>query len=216
MCWARILDIPPRMQVRELARVLELVPDAVLIVDAQGAIHWRNRLAAVWIRADGPADAASGLVTIRVGDWLGAGSIPALQRGLAAVEQEWGTELELSVGRDTVWVHARARSVDTEEQRLWVLTLRACSVEWDERQQLNTELRRLRQAVDTRRIGLYEHNHDTDEIFGSPTLREQYGIGPSEPLSIGIFAAATHPHDSNFLVEEIAKAHKYPGTTWFE
>ena len=41
---------------------------------------------------------------------------------------------------------------------------------------------RLRQVIRLSNIGIFEHDHTTDEVYWSPEQREIYGIGPDEPL----------------------------------
>ena len=89
----------------------------------------------------------------------------------------------------------------------WLVTLREHTRSCAEQQARDTELRRLRHAVSTRAIGIYEHDHASNEIYASHALRVQYALDAERRLTIADFAGATHPHDSEFLLGEIAKAH---------
>ncbi len=42
---------------------------------------------------------------------------------------------------------------------------------------------RLRQVIRLSNIGVFEHDHSTDEVYWSPEQREIYGLGPEEPLT---------------------------------
>jgi len=52
---------------------------------------------------------------------------------------------------------------------------------------------RLRQVIRLSNIGVFEHDHATDEIYWSPEQRDIYGVGPQEPLTFTRAPAANGP-----------------------
>jgi PAS domain S-box-containing protein len=76
---------------------------------------------------------------------------------------------------------------------------------------------RLRQVVRLSNIGVFEHDHATDEVFWSPEQREIYGIGPHERIAFrttpdpasGDFQtwSLIHPDDRERVAAAIERAH---------
>jgi two-component system, cell cycle sensor histidine kinase and response regulator CckA len=54
---------------------------------------------------------------------------------------------------------------------------------------------RLAQAVHLGRLGTFDHNHVTGEIFWSPEQRSLFGLGPDEILSVDRTLRLVHPDD---------------------
>jgi diguanylate cyclase (GGDEF)-like protein/PAS domain S-box-containing protein len=63
-------------------------------------------------------------------------------------------------------------------------------------EQLRRLSRRLSLALDVSRIGLFECNLDTGELFWDDRVREIYGISPDEPIGPRDWEAALVPEDS--------------------
>ncbi|HEU4577500.1 MAG TPA: ATP-binding protein [Polyangiaceae bacterium] len=200
-------DIADELLLEPLWQSLELLPDAALIADRQGSLRWCNQMLASWFGADRGARAP-----LQPREWLAESSVATLREALttpACAERE--LELELGGAACGRWVTARLRRLpsgsDLGEESGWLLTLRDCTRARSLLEELDTELRRLRMAVSTRGIGIYEHDHVTDEIYACDIVRSHYGLDASQRLSIADFARATHPHDGEFLLGEIGKAH---------
>jgi PAS domain S-box-containing protein len=79
---------------------------------------------------------------------------------------------------------------------------------------------RLRQAVGTSKIGIFDHDHRTDAMYWSPEQRELFGWGADEPVSgtdlnappeSRTFVDLVHPDDRSRIVDEIARAHAAEG-----
>src|SRR6185437_12793717 len=76
---------------------------------------------------------------------------------------------------------------------------------------------RLRQVIRLSNIGVFEHDHTTDEVFWSPEQREIYGIGPQERLAFKTSPAAAgndfqtwsliHPDDRERVAAALQRAH---------
>ena len=54
---------------------------------------------------------------------------------------------------------------------------------------------RLHQAVRVSKIGIFDHNHITDNLYWSPQLRKIIGWGPDEPPTIKGYLDLIHPED---------------------
>ncbi len=74
---------------------------------------------------------------------------------------------------------------------------------------------RLRQVIRLSNIGVFEHDHATDEVFWSPEQREIYGLGPHEPLAFKAGPATNHfqtwslihPDDRERVAAAVERAH---------
>jgi two-component system, cell cycle sensor histidine kinase and response regulator CckA len=76
---------------------------------------------------------------------------------------------------------------------------------------------RLRQAVGASKIGIFDHDHLTDEMYFSPEQREILGLGVEErvsgrdlhaPPGSRTFMDLIHPDDRSRIDAEVARAHK--------
>ena len=87
--------------------------------------------------------------------------------------------------------------------------------EADKRKRAEEALRvsdeRIRQAVRAANLGVFEHDHRTDVIQWSPEMRQVYGIGPDEPVSIPMILAFYHPDDRESIAAAIQQAHDPTG-----
>lgn len=91
------------------------------------------------------------------------------------------------------------------------LTLGDISERERAKQALATSEERLRQAMRTSRIGLFDHDHETGAVYWSPELREMYGIAPGEPFTLADRIAMTHPADCAMVESAVAQAHDPAG-----
>jgi PAS domain S-box-containing protein len=214
--FVRLRDIRSSVSIELLWQSLEHLPDAALIADQYGVLRWCNGQMASWI-----CGAPGRPAMLPPGDWLAESSLSTLRRALSVPASE-AQEFELELGGAAAgrWVVARQRALpfsrDSAELPSWLLTLRDCTSARSRRGELDTELRRLRVAVSTRAIGIYEHDHASDEIYASEAVRAHYGLDGTRRLSVADFARATHPHDGEFLLGEIAKAHDPRGDGNFD
>jgi len=70
---------------------------------------------------------------------------------------------------------------------------------------------RMRQAVRAANLGVFEHDHRTDLIQWSAEMRQIYGLGPEEPVSISTILDFYHPDDREGIAAAIQRAHDPTG-----
>jgi PAS domain S-box-containing protein len=75
---------------------------------------------------------------------------------------------------------------------------------------------RLRQAVRVADIGIFDHDHDAGTIYWSPELREIYGVGADEPITLQVFLKSVHPADLARIGAAVARAHDPAGNGLFD
>lgn len=206
----------------DLEALFDLLPDATIAVTEQLDILVLNEAARRLLRlgalfARGPEHTPPSERHPKAVAWLPEDSRVALLQWLRRSDRVALT-VPVNAGRRGAldWLSVTARSTSREGRPLFILGLRPVRGPELEGALAKEDYRRLREAVTSRRIGIYEHNHLTDEIYGSGEIRTQYGIEPTAPLSIGTFAGATHPDDAQFLVDEIRKAHDPNGDGVFD
>jgi PAS domain S-box-containing protein len=102
------------------------------------------------------------------------------------------------------WLHARAWAslgADRKPQRFEgivrdVTEIKAAQIA------LEASESRLRQVMNTGRIGIWEMNSRTFEVRWSPVFKEICGFAPDFPPSFEAFSAIYHPEDSARMVED--------------
>jgi PAS domain S-box-containing protein len=77
-----------------------------------------------------------------------------------------------------------------------------------------TERRRLQVGINVWDIGLFEHDHLSQNLFSSRRMREVFGAPMDEDMDIVRFGSAVHPDDRN--MEAIAQSHDPDGDGRFE
>jgi two-component system, cell cycle sensor histidine kinase and response regulator CckA len=75
---------------------------------------------------------------------------------------------------------------------------------------------RLAQAVRLGRLGIFDHNHVTGDIYWSAEQRALFGIGPDEPLSVARSLELVHPDDRPRSDEAMARSHDPAGEGTFD
>jgi len=92
--------------------------------------------------------------------------------------------------------------------------------ETSERRQAEAALResqeRLDLAVRAAHVGIFEHHHRTDHLYWSPTLRELYGIGADEPVSLQRYIELVPREERDTVVSMIQAAHDPAGDGLFQ
>lgn len=81
---------------------------------------------------------------------------------------------------------------------------------------LRASARRLRQAVRVSQIGIFDHDHITDNIYWSPRQREIYGWSPDEPVTLQAYYGLVHPDDRGRIAAAVKRAHDPAGNGLFE
>lgn len=113
----------------------------------------------------------------------------------------------------TVWIHARGGLRRDESGT----TSHIVGVNFDvtERHKTEQALReseeRLTQAVHAAEIGIFEHDHRTDQFYWSPTLRQIYGADADEPASLERYVELLHPDERDLVLAAIRQAHDPAG-----
>src|SRR5690606_17893571 len=75
---------------------------------------------------------------------------------------------------------------------------------------------RFRSAVELFELGLFDHDHVTDELWASGRHRMLYGRTPDEELTIPNLLAGLHPDDLGTIAPAIARAHDPTGDGRFD
>lgn len=70
---------------------------------------------------------------------------------------------------------------------------------------------RLRLALDAGRIGLFEHDHISDELYWSPNYREILGVGPRESPSLATYIARIPEEERDRVTSAVRQAHDPSG-----
>ncbi|HKO52971.1 MAG TPA: PAS domain S-box protein [Polyangiaceae bacterium] len=75
---------------------------------------------------------------------------------------------------------------------------------------------RLLQAVRAGGIGIFDHDHTTDIIYWSLELRQFYGLGADEPVTIRAIVGQCFPEDSDRVMQAAIRAHSPDGDGSFD
>ena len=75
---------------------------------------------------------------------------------------------------------------------------------------------RLNQAIRTANIGIFDHNHITDELYWSPEQRQVFKWGADDLVSLDLLAKQLHPDDHGRIVEALRRAHDPEGDGVFD
>jgi PAS domain S-box-containing protein len=75
---------------------------------------------------------------------------------------------------------------------------------------------RLRQVIRVSRIGIYDHDHITDQIYWSAEQRQNYGFSADEPIVLEKFLDCVHPDDRAAIAVAVARAHDPSGNGLFD
>jgi two-component system cell cycle sensor histidine kinase/response regulator CckA len=75
---------------------------------------------------------------------------------------------------------------------------------------------RLRQAIRAGNIGIFDHDHRTDNVYWSPELRRLYGWDPDEPSTLPKIISHVHPDDVARVVAAVQAAHDPSGEGAFD
>jgi len=124
-------------------------------------------------------------------------------------------------------VHMEYRERHRDGQYIWISSLGA-PVEWFDdgrpkriigtdtditeqktvEEQLLRVSRRLELALDVSRIGLFEANLDTGELFWDQHVRQIYGVGEDEPIGATDWEQSLHPEDAAIAQHRVERAVK--------
>lgn len=71
-------------------------------------------------------------------------------------------------------------------------------------------------AVRAGHVGIFEHHHQTDTLYWSPTLRELYGVGTEEPASLQRYIELLPREERDGMLSAIRNAHDPTGDGTFQ
>lgn len=187
--------------------MLQHLPDPALLIDAQLALHFSNDRARTTLgikNRSAPRNA---------NEWIPSESVSMVQGWLQrASESSWAFEVfENSTCRVTS-VRATCSRIELDGNEYWILLLRPI----DPGDTIDPiHYRRLSEAVESRRIGLWEHDHTTNDFYGSRILKQQYQLDPNADMPMGTLLACSHPDDLPYIVPLIQRAHDPNGDGLF-
>ena len=69
----------------------------------------------------------------------------------------------------------------------------------------------LRQAVQVAQLGIFDHDHRTNNIYFSPELRLIFGFPPNEDLAMASWLTYIHPEDRRAVGKAVQRAHDPQG-----
>src|ERR1041384_4596421 len=75
---------------------------------------------------------------------------------------------------------------------------------------------RLRQAIRAGNIGIFEHDHLTDDLYWSPELRAMYGWDANEHVTLPKIISHTYPDDLPRVLAALKNAHDPSGDGAFD
>jgi len=187
--------------------LVDVVPEAALIVGPGGRIAAANALAAAFF-----GYALDELKALHVSALAPEGlpDAPAeaeLTRGGATLRRRDGR-------RSAAEVAIRRFAEGTGACLFLLIHVRP------ERSHVDDDLRhseeRLRQAVRAAQIGIFDHDHGTDIHYWSPRMRQIHGWGADEPVTMPAFLAVLHPDDRSAIAAAVQRAHDPRGDGLFD
>jgi PAS domain S-box-containing protein len=75
---------------------------------------------------------------------------------------------------------------------------------------------RLRQAIRVGNIGIFDHDHESGDIYWSPELRGLYGWDAEEPATLPKIISHVHPDDAARVIAAVRRAHDPNGDGLFD
>jgi diguanylate cyclase (GGDEF)-like protein/PAS domain S-box-containing protein len=69
----------------------------------------------------------------------------------------------------------------------------------------------LREATRAGKIGIYIHEHNTNAVEWNSQIRQFYGVGKDEKITVELFLSLVHPDDRERVAEAVKKAHDPSG-----
>jgi PAS domain S-box-containing protein len=121
-------------------------------------------------------------------------------------------------GGEIRWTLRRSELVRAEDGRNRRLTVTL--EDFTERKQVVDALEEseqlLREATAAANIGVYVHDHRTNQIQWSPEQRRNYGVGQDETVTLERFLSFVHPDDRPRIAGAVQRAHDPAGDGRFD
>ncbi len=179
--------------------MVDALPDAVVVL-SDGQVAIVNRLASKLFGVEG-----EGLPSIER-------LFPENDERARLVASSPGTPVELTCCKSDgtrFLADVRTSVMGDSEPALRMCAVRELMMSADDQH-------RCRNAVNLFELGLFEHNHVTDELWASPQHRMLYGRKPDEELTIPKLLAGLHPEDVGMVAPAIMRAHDPAGDGVFD
>ena len=185
-------------------------------------LYWSPELNAMYGRPPGAADTAKAYIDIVHPEDREA-IIAAMTRAHdPASSGHFDIEHRVVRGNGEIrWIALRSQTTftGTGEQRRPERTV-GVVLDVTERRQREEAIeisdRRLRQAVRVSKIGIYDHDHGTGELYTSPEQRANYLFGPDEAVTLEDYVACVHEMDRAEMAAAVQRAHDPAGDGLFD
>ncbi len=105
---------------------------------------------------------------------------------------------------------------DADGKKFLTVVVRDLTEKVKAEESLRLGQQRLRQAVRASNIGIFEHNHCTDTVYWAPEMREIYGLGPDQPMTLQVYLNCVHPDDRKAVAAAVQRAHDPTGDGLFD
>lgn len=199
-----------------LRTILQTIPDALWLKDLEGRIIDCNPTVEHMLGR--PREAIVGTLDLSLGDSDRAiagreHDAEALRNGGPVARQR-----PMRVGdADRPFEVIKTPMRDDRGEVVGVLGVgRDLSAMLRDQEALRVSEQRLRQAVRTASIGIFDHDHVGDTIYWSPEQRRHYGLGDDEPVTLASFVHRVHPADRERIAAAVARAHDPAGDGLFD
>jgi PAS domain S-box-containing protein len=106
------------------------------------------------------------------------------------------------------WFLSRAKPIRNQAGEIvrWFGTNTDVTENLQQKEALRRSEERLRLAKNSSRLGLFEYDILNNAIEWEPLLRELWGVGPDEPITLETFFAGLHPDDRQKTQQAIEKS----------
>lgn len=204
-------------------QLLEKVPAGIYTCDADGQITYFNQRALeIWGREpllNNPADRYSGSFRLLSTDYLPIEHHDCwMARALREKQEYIAQEIVIERpdgGRRFCLAHVNLRFDDSGNLIGAVNML----VDVTERRTMEERLResqeRFNLALYAADLGIFEHDHRTNTIFWSPTMRKLLDVDLHEPATLSKYFALIHSEDHAEIIAAVERAHSPDGDGLF-
>ena len=195
-----------------LNAIVEGTSDAVFLKDAEGRYTLMNEAASRFVGRD--VDEVLGkddhfLFSPAEAKAVMAGDREVLARGQTMTYEDVATTAD---GVQRTFLSTKGPLFDEAGH---VVGLFGISRDITDRKHAEAQLReseeRFNQAIQLAKLGIFDHDHRTETLYWSPTLREICGLSTDEPASLDGYIQLIHPDDRDAIVAAVRRAHDPAG-----